>query len=553
MRTKINSVYEQYTLAFLCVFAVGVAIRLLPLYWTPYPFNPDGFMFAAGARDAIAAGSVPAPDTMGSQQYGFVLLLVTLSQITSLEPLWIAQPTIAVIGTLPALLATLLVREFGSEFDWPARRTFIASSLAGLVLATEGLYLRRSVAVSYEVLGLLLIPTVALCIHRFFESTHRSWLGAAGVLLFALPLTHHLSTVVTAVTLTVLVSIWIDHQPTRLVISTGVAIVLGFWLYLSAYYTLFPTAYYGLIRINAALFIAWIIIIVSLAHCLQVATPNTSRQIIGCIIILGFGIFILNTIQPIFPGTSPTPPLLLALVAPLMVLTIFAIWGLPIIVRSTHGLLVLALFIAPISFIGISLTAGLSPQYSNLVQRSQTFVHFGTIIIAVIGLFSLYDRTSDYSQTISTVIRVGLPITFILVAVITTPIAFVGLEALSYQGTTTEAEFSTATFASTAITEPWTSDDHITRIQSNYYQSQHNRGAGPVYNWLQGSTPPTCPTVVQKSWTTVGAQLFPSPPKKLSEDTYVSWRSNNNVIYVSGSGKGQIAIVTSSNDSTKGC
>lgn len=38
-------------LAVLCMFAIGVAVSLLPLYWTPYPFNPDGFVFAAAARD----------------------------------------------------------------------------------------------------------------------------------------------------------------------------------------------------------------------------------------------------------------------------------------------------------------------------------------------------------------------------------------------------------------------------------------------------------------------------------------------------------------------
>lgn len=38
--------------------------------------------------------------------------------------------TIAVIGTVPALIAVLLVREIGVELEWPDRRTFVAATLA---------------------------------------------------------------------------------------------------------------------------------------------------------------------------------------------------------------------------------------------------------------------------------------------------------------------------------------------------------------------------------------------------------------------------------------
>lgn len=62
MRVDRNRIHGRYTLAVLCVFAIGVAVRLLPLYWTPYPFNPDGFVFAAVAPDSLALGYVPGPD-----------------------------------------------------------------------------------------------------------------------------------------------------------------------------------------------------------------------------------------------------------------------------------------------------------------------------------------------------------------------------------------------------------------------------------------------------------------------------------------------------------
>lgn len=551
-----NQDYWRYTLAVLSVLAIGIAIRLLPLYWTPLPFNPDGFVFANIARDSLAAGSVPGPDAhrlMALPRYVFVLLLVVLSQISGIQPIWLAQPVIAIIGTIPALVAMLLVRKFGIEFGWPPRRILIAGTLAGIVLATEGLYLRRTVAVSYEVLGLLFVPLTALCMHRFFESSRWSWLSAAGVLLLALPATHHISTMIAAVTLTVLVSVWIIQRPTRLPLITGAIVLFGFWIYLLSYYAQSPPENSGVVTSNPSLVIAWIIIIASLAYWIRTAKPVLSRGAIACVNLFGFGVLALNAIQPVFPGLSTTPPLLLALVAPLMLLVLLTVWGIPVVVRSNQGPLILALLVAPLAFIGVGLTAGLSPQYNILVRRSQTFVHFGTIVASVIAAFVLYDRVDDWPQSFSTAIKVGLPITLILVAVTTIPIAFIGLEALSYQGTTTEAEFSTATFASTAIPEPWTGDDHITRIEGNYYGSEHNAGTEPVYNWLHGGDPPACTTVAEDSWTTVGAQFYPAPPEKLSDKQYSGWQANNNLVYVSGSGDDQLVVVTPPGGSTEGC
>lgn len=546
----------RYPLAILCVFAIGVTVRLLPLYWTPYPFNPDGFVFAAAARDSLAVGHIPGlgeHSSMESHRYVFVSLLVVLSRITGLEPLWLAQPTIAIIGSVPALLALLLVRKLGIEFGWPVRRTFIAATLAGIVLATEGLYLRRSVTVSYEVLGLLFVPAVALCVHRFFESSRRSWLAPVGVMLFALPATHHFSTMIAALTLTVLVGIWIDRRPTRMTLSAGVITVIGFWTYLLAYYARSPPGRSEMVTTNPALFVAWVIAIVALAYWFRTTKPASSRGALACVMGVGFGVLALNAVKPVFPGMASTPPLLLALIAPLTVLAVLTIWGLPITVRSNHGPLVLALLIAPLTFIGLGLTAGLSPQYQDVVRRTQTFVHFATIVITVTAAFVLQDRVQNRSRTLIRAVKIGLPIALIIVAVVTVPIAFIGLDALSYQGTTTEAEFSAATFASTTLNEPWTSDDHITRIESNYYGSEHNVGPSPVYDWLQGGDPPACSVVAQDSWTTVGAQLFPASPEQLDEETYHNWQSENNVIYVAGDDPERLIIVTPPGGPAEGC
>lgn len=152
-----------------------------------------------------------------------------------------------------------------------------------------------------------------------------------------------------------------------------------------------------------------------------------------------------------------------------------------------------------------------------------------------------------------TTVKIGLPITLVLVAVVTIPIAFIGLEALSYQGPTTEAEFSAAAFASTAMTEPWTSDDHITRVEGNYYGSEHNGGPSPVYDWLHGGDPPACSVVAEDSWTTAGAQLYPAPPERLGDDAYADWQAQNELVYVSGAGDDRLVIVAPPDGSAESC
>jgi hypothetical protein len=372
-------------------------------------------------------------------------------------------------------------------------------------------------------------------------------------MLIALPPTHHFSTTVAAVTLTVLVGVWIIRQPSRITLGAGVILVVGYWIYLLSYYARSPPSHSDMVTTNPALFVAWVVAIVAVADWFRTASPLSSRGAIACVGIVGFGVLAINAIQPVFPGTTPTPPLLLVLVAPLAVLAALAIWGLPVAVRSQDGPLVLALLVAPLAFVGLGLTAGLSPQYDYLVQRTQTFVHLGTVVIATVAAFALRDRIRGRSRPLVVGVKVGLPITLIVVAVVTIPVAFVGLEALSYQGTTTEAEFSAATFASTAMTGPWTGDDHVTRVESNYYNSEHNAGPSPVYDWLHAGDPPACPTVAQNSWTTIGAQLYPAPPEQLDEGTYTDWQAGNDLIYVAGAGDGRTVIVVPADEPEEGC
>lgn len=102
-------------------------------------------------------------------------------------------------------------------------------------------------------------------------------------------------------------------------LEAGIAVTLGFWICLLAYYSRFTPSSANRITTNPVLFIAWVIAIAALAHWFWTARPASSRGAIGCVAVIGFGVLALNAIRLVFPGTASTPLLLLALAALLLV------------------------------------------------------------------------------------------------------------------------------------------------------------------------------------------------------------------------------------------
>jgi hypothetical protein len=56
-----------------------------------------------------------------------------------------------------------------------------------------------------------------------------------------------------------------------------------------------------------------------------------------------------------------------------------------------------------------------------------------------------------------------------------------------------------------------------------------------TYRWLSGSPPPPCPVLVQRSWTTTGAQFFPTSPVEMDENEYRRARATRHLVYITNS------------------
>ncbi|MDG5821197.1 sodium/phosphate symporter [Natronococcus sp. A-GB7] len=519
----------------LTVFAVAFAVRMAPTVWTPYPFNPDGFVFAAQARDSIAAGSLV--ETVEPYGYTFPTLLSIVALVTAVGPLWIAQPTIAFVGAVPSVIAAVLTWQIADRRGTDPSVTAVASLAAGTTLALEGVFLRRTVAVSYEVLGILFVPLVAIAAYRFFRTERRRWGVVTGAFVLVLPITHHLSAIVAALTLTaVCVLAGLETWRRR---ALSVALLVVVWAYVGAYYWIVDPSYTGEPVEQYGLFVAWIVLLCALAYWLSTAAPAVTRGTLGGGLLFGFAVVVADAVWGVFPGTMAPPSLLLGLLAPLVVLAALGSWGVPNATgpRGPRAV-VLALLLAPLVWVGFSLTRGVDPAIEIFVQRGQTFAHLAVVVSAGIGIVDLAGRTTPRARR---TVAVSLAVVLCLCALASLPIAFVGLEALSYQGTTTSEEFAAATFATTTLGAEWTSDDHLTRIAGNYYEA--GGSSQPAADWLrEGGGELHCSTALQSSWQTVGAQQYPGAPVTIPQPAYDAAIDGGHAIYAT-TGSDPVTIV----------
>ena len=542
-----------YVLAALAVFLVGVGMRTLPLYWTPLPYNVDGFHFSALAHRAGRTGHLAAAARfMHPDEFVFTAYLTAVSQATGVEPLHVAQFLVAVIGTVPALLVFVLVAGVCEQLGWNRSRARIAAVLGGLLLSVDGVYLGRSAAVSSEMLGHALVVLTAIAFYRALRTERPAWMALTVVLAVALPLTHNLSALVGAL---VLLAIFVRSlgvgAPTRRRVIFGSAVLVLFWADMLAYYQYTDLTAAGYVTALPGLLVAWLVFLVLFAGWLPSA-GSVAQRFLPTFAVGGVGtLLVANHFLPIFPGSASTVPLQLVFLFPLALVGLLAAWGLPNLSRDAGpSVVVVGLLVGPLILIGFAMTGSLTHEYEALAVRGQVFVHFALAALAAIAAVDVGYRRRSPSSSGTLGRRAVVPLVALCV-VVSAPFAFAGLHATPAQPTVTPTEFATGTFVTNHVRGGWVGDGHEVIMTTNYYKDRTSAQYTPLYEWLKagggGSSadsaapPPACPIVAQRSWTTVGAQVFPAAPTTVSADRYDRLTANRSVVY-SASGRDPLVV-----------
>jgi hypothetical protein len=536
----------RFGLAVVLVVAIGVALRSYPLFQSPLPFNPDGVLAAGWARSAQQAGELPLA-SLAVDDLSFTAFLAILGEMTGVRPLFVSQPTIAVIGTLPALLAVAIGRRLAVArgLDRPTARK--AGLLGGLLLAVEGLYLHRSMPVEDQTLGLFLVPLGLVAVYRGYRHRSLRWYVAGTVLLVSIPPLHNLDTVIAAVALVILV-VAARGGSARSVrplatIAAGFAVLAVGYNQVTAALTPAEIVQSARLLDFPGLFFGWVVLLGLIVAWAARRDRRTGRWVVATVLGSWFLLLLANAMRSVFPGTPATSPLLTYGLLPLAVPVALAAWVVPTWSDpDADGPVFWALFASVVAMIGFSLTAALTPEYVSTIYRTQTFLHFPVLASAAVGTLGVFRWVESRATSIrgSTTRLAGVAVVVLVLASVlaSVPIAVGGLDVLPYKGVTTPAELSAAGFAGAHATGSWAGDDHVVRI-APYHESHADPTNGartPVYRWLHDDgAPPRCPAVSQRSWTTTGAQFYPAPPARLETSRYERALRTRHLVYVATS------------------
>jgi len=532
-----------------CLLAFALALRLLPLLWSPLPFNPDGIGYAALTRDILALDRLPL-ERMATDQVGYASLLTVVAAIAGESPLRIAQPTSAFLGATSVLVGVVLARRLALGVGWSRRDARLAGLSAGLVLALEVVYLYRSTPTDEQTAALVLAPVVVLASDRWFATGDRAWAGVGAVVLLVVPPLHNLSGLVAVLAVAVVAGVATVRNPTRPVATRATATAVLVTAYVFGYHlTLARTT--GAVIVQAdrlvavpGLFVAWAVLAVVGAAWFVTTSERIQRGAVLAGVLGGFGLVGLNAVQTVFPATTATSrPILLAL-APLVLPAVLAGLAAHVVARDrTVGATTVALVAGPLAVVGTSLTASLTFEYLAMLFRAQLFAHVPLVALAGVGVAGVARGRSGRAGAV-------LAVAVVVAAAVGAPLAFSGLEILPYKSVTTDAEFA-ATGAAASGLDAWSTDDHLARVAG--YFDAGGGGHGPTYRWLRGGNPPpSCPVLAQRSWTTTGAQFYPQPPATLSRVAYDDWRARNDVVAVTVA-RDPLSVVVPRNGTAASC
>jgi len=563
----------------LATLAVGIATRAWPLYWSPYPATLDGFRYARLAG-ATLEGSLPIV-ALDADELVFTVVHAVLAAVTGVSPVRIAQPMVAVTGGASCLTAVALVARIGRERGWTGRRIRIAATVAGLGIAVEGLYLRRSGVPDEEAFGLLVVPLLALVTWRALRTRRAAWWVPTVVLALTMPPLHNMSGLVAGMTLTGIATAALVRAESGRDVAAAIAVGVGYWTVYFGYALAAPAVglsltYSGLLSGTLGLFVAWVVGVAVIAAWAR-STSSTALRLAWLFPVGGWFLLVgVNTVVPIYPGTVPSPSLVALLIGAYAVPVVLVGIGIPD-GRQGTGVLVLATLVAPVALTYYALTATLTPQFFDLVLRVQSFAHLPAFVFGGLGLSSLLmgrfggiglreqsgaiadgGVTDDYRSSrsatgLATAGRVALVFIVGVALAATVPIGYVDLDTGSVPSTTTPGEFQAVTFAEDRVNGSYATDHALSRVGIHYYPgTSATVELTPVRNWLRGGPPPGCPILTAGEWSTTGAHLYPTAPETLPPDQADRFHETRHVVYRSG-GRDPHALVLPLSADGNGC
>jgi hypothetical protein len=520
----------RHTYLLIILLSMAFAIRLVPLTLSSLPYNIDGFPLVKISENIIQNQGHDFNHHVSLIDYNskmpvFSLLLSTFSLFTGISPMRLVQLFV------PLVTITTLITVYFITYKMTDNKG--AAFFAGFVLAFNGLYVYLSSAAMKQAIGMTLVPIIIYLYHGRACPKKRAL--AMGMLLL-MPLVHHLSTIIVFVMVTVMMLT--ENLMAKATLRThAYDFLTGPFLFTSGFMYYRYVQLYQVTKVSnfndIVLLISVLIIGVT---CSIILARDKRRRIVkfkwfnGGLLAMATCLFwlVLNSQTKTF-GVRSTPPSLLVMMIPYVVMAMVAILGFGLVryTRTKSKSLIISLSISPFIMMMFAILNGLDPFTADLVVRSYDFVDFGMAICGGIGIMHLYNKLKPLNLKIA---RAALP-AFAVCCILTLPLAFNVTEVFGIRTVTPEHDFAACEYAA-SLDKMISTDQRLSDIITPYFYAESAMSTPLLMDRqhsIQGKL-----ILADEEWTTRGAHMFPLDNVVINQGYFDAMLNSNNVIYSGG-------------------
>lgn len=551
---------NKHFLAVIALLIIGLAVRFVPLLFSPLPFNIDGFPLVRISEDIIESGqwSISYPEgTSNFVAYNakmpvISLLISTFALIFGMAPLEVAQYVMPLISSVAIVILYLIA--------YKITRNELVSFFAGLALALNGFYVYLGAAVMKQTVGLVLL---ILSIYLYYGRDDPRKRTLAAIIFLIFTFTHHLTAWISFVMISLLAltdhALHIQHgtfQIKRFILD----ILSGPFIFIFTilYYESVSLSFYKRVSSSNDIALFASVFMLGLILCISFSMPkkrkrksNVLLNKIWIFLIAGIALLLLNQDRTIFQGTLRTSTSMLVHLIPYLLLCLLGIIGINVVAtkKTEHKPFIAAITLGPVLIIVFAMLKGFDIFTFVLVYRSYDYIDFGLAICAGIGAGYLINRMvkrfypGENAQKAKFGIKASISIAFLTICLATVPLAYNGQEFYGVQDATYEHEFEAMNWVAENMADSHVStDERLNDIMAPYFDLDCDKTL-PWKLKYERSLESGTVLFMEDKWLSDGAQMSPMEPIKISEDTFDEKLMGNNVIYSTGGDGSQIYVV----------
>jgi hypothetical protein len=472
----------------------------------------------------------------------YPLLWSAVAQLGGVNPLTDLQVL------MPALTATVVLPAY--LFGVKVARNPLVGFAAGLFAALFGSFLFLTSAAMKEAVGMVVFPMVVLL---FAERADPRKRGLACLLLLLLPFLHQLTDFLA---LGVVAAILVLHHARAMSrgsfslralfvdVVTGPALAVVAYVYFVV--VNMPDLNVVLSPDGLVLFLATVMLLTALfvkvcrpvARKVEAALVRPAAPIL-LVPVVAVAAILVNDRTDLFAGVLRTQPTFLALFPAVAVLMAFAFVGYQLVRRTTNRAadLLFAMAISPVALVLFAFLRGLDPLSQTLVFRSFDFLDYLLAVLVGIGFAYGWVRLRSSRSA-----KVALATTLVIALVATTPMAWNSQAVFGVNNVTTPQEFQALAILAALHPTNVTTDQRLAYVASSWF-GMNASATLPFLLETNHSVSGFAYAVVLDTWTTVGAQVYPTPNIVLSPHLLDAFLAQHRVVYAAGLPGDRIYIV----------